>query len=120
MLLRARRATRTATLFSYSRLVRSRACLGRFWRAVNAAAQGSPLRRTPIDGFMGNWNLDSSPVYLLLDLLGRVASPYELHPLNLNPLRDLLESMIDFEQVRACPHLKIYVSATKVAIGRSS
>src|SRR3546814_8721995 len=63
---------------------------------------------------MGNWNLDSSPVYLLLDLLGRVASPYELNPLNLNPLRDLLESMIDFEQVRACPHLKIYVSATNV------
>src|SRR3546814_1156394 len=70
----------------------ARACLGRFWRAVSDAAQGSPLRRTPIDVFMGNWNLDSSPVYLLLDLLGRVASPYELNPLNLNPLRDLLES----------------------------
>src|SRR3546814_3535649 len=31
---------------------------------------------------------------------------------------DLLESMIDFEQVRACPHLKIYVSATNVETGR--
>src|SRR3546814_1391811 len=61
---------------------------------------------------------DLSPVYLLLDLLGRVASPYKLNPLNLNPLRDLLESLIDFEQVRACPHLKIYVSATNVETGR--
>src|SRR3546814_6682053 len=26
--------------------------------------------------------------------------------------------MIDFEQVRACPHLKIYVSATNVETGR--
>ena len=97
----------------------ARACLKRLWRAISDAAQGSPLRRTPIDVLMGNWNLDSSPVYLMFDLLGRVASPYEFNPLNLNPLRDLLEEMVDFERVRACDRLKIFVSATNVETGRA-
>jgi NTE family protein len=97
----------------------ARDCLRRFWRAVSDAARASPLRRTPIDVFMGNWNLDTSPVYLLFDLLGRVASPYELNPLNLNPLRELLDTMVDFERVRACDRLKIFVSATNVETGRA-
>jgi len=96
----------------------ARACLRRFWRAVSDAARASPLRRTPIDVFMGNWNLDSSPVYLMFDLLGRVASPYEFNPLNLNPLRDLLDGLVDFDRVRACDRLKIFVSATNVETGR--
>ena len=95
----------------------ARACLRRFWQAVSVAGCSSLLRRTPIDVFMGNWNLDTSPAYLMLDLLSRVASPYELNPLNLNPLRELLEEMVDFERVRACEHLKIYVSATNVETG---
>ncbi|HEY9550310.1 MAG TPA: patatin-like phospholipase family protein, partial [Kiloniellaceae bacterium] len=97
----------------------ARACLKRFWRAVSDAGKGSLLRRTPIDMLLGNWNLDASPVYLMLDLLGRVASPYEFNPLNLNPLRELLDELVDFERVRACTQMKIFVSATNVETGRA-
>jgi len=96
----------------------ARDCLRRFWRAVSDAAQGSPLRRTPLDMLMGNWNLDTSPFYLLFDLLGRVSSPYEFNPLNINPLRDLLDELIDFERVRACEQMNVFVSATNVETGR--
>ncbi|HMA13264.1 MAG: patatin-like phospholipase family protein [Bacteroidota bacterium] len=96
----------------------ARACLRRFWQGVSEAGRGSLLRRTPLDVFMGNWNLDTSPVYLLLDLLGRVASPYEFNPLNLNPLRTLIDELVDFERVRACHRMKIFVSATNVETGR--
>ncbi|MGF1594419.1 MAG: patatin-like phospholipase family protein [Kiloniellaceae bacterium] len=96
----------------------ARACLRRFWKGVSTAAKGSPIRRTPIDRFMGNWNLDTSPAYLFFDLLGRIASPYEVNPLNINPLRDLLEELVDFERVRACERMKIFVSATNVETGR--
>ena len=96
----------------------ARACLRRFWQAVSKAAQGSPIRRSPLDVLMGNWNLDTSPAYLFFDLLGRVASPYEVNPLNLNPLRDLLDELVDFECVRACERLEIHVCATNVETGR--
>ncbi|MEQ8356120.1 MAG: patatin-like phospholipase family protein [Kiloniellaceae bacterium] len=96
----------------------ARACLRRFWKAVSDAARQSPIRRSPIDIFMNNWNLDTSPAYLFLDLLGRVASPYEVNPLNINPLRDLVARLVNFERVRACHHLKLFVSATNVETGR--
>jgi NTE family protein len=96
----------------------ARACLRHFWSAVSEAARHSPIRRSPIDIFMGNWNLDTSPAYILFDLMGRLASPYELNPLNLNPLRDLVEELVDFERVRHCESVKIFVSATNVETGR--
>lgn len=97
---------------------RARAALHAFWKAVSDAAMGSPIKRSPIDVFMGNWSLDASPSYLFFDLLNRVASPYELNPLNLNPLRDLVEQQVDFETVRTCDKMKIFVSATNVETGR--
>ena len=53
-----------------------------------------------------------------MDLLNRVSSPYDLNPLNLNPLREILEGHVDFERVRRCDRLKVLVSATNVETGR--
>ena len=89
-----------------------------FWRAVSRAALASPLKRTPFDVLTGNWNLDSSPAFFFLDFLGRVASPYDLNPLKLNPLRDMLAAQVDFERVRSCNRMKLFISATCVRTGR--
>ena len=92
--------------------------LARFWKAVSDASRASPIQRSPIDVFMGNWNLDHSPVYLFLDLFSRVASPYETNPLNINPLQDLLDEFVNFDLVRNCDQMKVFVSATNVETGR--
>ena len=96
----------------------AREALHDFWRAISEAAHASPIRRTPIDMFMGNWSLDTSPGFMFFDLLHRLASPYELNPLNINPLRDVLEDQIDFEAVRGCTKIRLFVSATNVETGR--
>ena len=96
----------------------ARQCLRRFWKAVSDAGKKSPIQRSPVDVFMGNWSLDTSPSYIFFDLLGRLASPYELNPLNLNPLQDLNEGIVDFERVRSCNKMKIFISATNVETGR--
>jgi NTE family protein len=96
----------------------ARRALRSFWLAVSDAARCSPIQRSLFDVLMGNWNLDNSPGYLFNDLLSRVASPYELNPLNINPLRDLLLAEVDFERVRRCRCMKIFVSATNVENGR--
>ncbi len=97
---------------------RARESLHSFWKAVSEAGRASPIQRTPIDVFMGNWSLDGSPSYILFDILNRVASPYELNPLNINPLRDLVSQQVDFEAVRACDKMKLFISATNVQTGR--
>ena len=53
-----------------------------------------------------------------MDMLSRVAGPYELNPLDVNPLRDILEEHVDFELVRACDKVKLFISATNVETGR--
>jgi len=96
----------------------ARNALRQFWKAVNQAAAFSPMRRTPFDTLTGNWNLDYSAGYLFFDIFSRMASPYQLNPLNLNPLRDLLTDQVDFERVRSCDKLKLFISATSVRNGQ--
>ena len=52
--------------------VEARKCLERFWSAISDAARYSPIRRSVFDTFMGNWSLDTSPAYILMDHLSRV------------------------------------------------
>ena len=96
----------------------ARDTLRRFWRAVSEASRLSPIQRGPLDVLTGNWSLDNSPGYLFFDLLHRVASPYDVNPLNMNPLKGILESVVDFELVRSCDVLKVFISATNVETGR--
>jgi NTE family protein len=53
-----------------------------------------------------------------MDLVSRLVSPYELNPLNINPLRDLVAKLVDFDRVNRCQTPKIFLSATHVATGR--
>ncbi|MGH1350750.1 MAG: patatin-like phospholipase family protein [Methyloligellaceae bacterium] len=89
-----------------------------FWEKVSKAGRLSPVQRTPIDMFMGNWSLDYSPGYFLFDLMNQVTSPYQTNPLNINPLKDILESVVCFDQIKACNKLKLFISATNVENGR--
>ncbi|MEE4295739.1 MAG: patatin-like phospholipase family protein [Wenzhouxiangella sp.] len=97
----------------------AREALERFWRAVAKAATASPLQRNPFNRLFGDWSLDNSPGYLFFDVVSRLASPYELNPLNLNPLRDLLEAQVDFERVESCNRIKLFLTATNVHTGRA-
>ncbi|MCG8547890.1 MAG: patatin-like phospholipase family protein, partial [Alphaproteobacteria bacterium] len=96
----------------------ARESLERFWRAVSDAGRLSPIQRGPIDVFMGNWSLDHSPSYTFFDLFQRFASPYDVNPYNLNPLKAILENVVDFDRIRGCNLLKIMVTATNVETGR--
>jgi len=97
----------------------ARAHLERFWRRVSQAGMASPIKRSPFDVARGDWNLDNSPAYLWFDLLNRIASPYDLNPLGINPLREIVDDMIDFAKVRDCTDMGVYISTTNVETGRA-
>ena len=97
--------------------VEARKCLEKFWSATSAAAQYSPIQRSLFDIFMGNWSLDTSPTYILMDHLSRILSPYDLNPMNLNPLRDVLARCVDFDSVNDPDGVKLFLSATNVRTG---
>lgn len=97
----------------------ARAALEEFWRAVSIAGQNSPIKRTPLDILFGSWSVDMSPSYVMMDMMSRMASPYDLNPLDINPLRELVRDFIDFDKVANCSDMGLYISATNVETGRA-
>ncbi|WP_153771419.1 patatin-like phospholipase family protein [Labrenzia sp. CE80] len=92
--------------------------LDQFWWEVSQQAFLSPIKRSPIDVAMGQWSLDFSPSYLAFDLMSRFSSPYEFNPLNINPLRDVVDRVVDFDRVHQCQGLRLFVAATNVYSGK--
>ncbi len=95
----------------------ARTALENFWRRVADAARFSPFRRGPLDVFLGRWTLDSSPIYITMDLMSRLFSPYDLNPMGYNPLRPILAELVDFERLAQAP-IKLFITATNVRTGR--
>ena len=95
----------------------ARRALEEFWRRVSDAALLSPLRRTPFDMLLGRWTLDNSPVFMAADLMARVFSPYDLNPMDTNPLREILASSSISPHLADSP-IKLFVTATNVRTGR--
>lgn len=92
--------------------------LEKFWKKISDEGAKGPLQPSWIDKAMGNHSLDFSPAFMFMDILSRVMSPYELNPFNFNPLRQVLESSVDFGVLReGCP-IKLFLSATNVRTGK--
>jgi NTE family protein len=82
----------------------ARAALGQLWRKVAGL-----VRLAPSHG-----GLSQLAVHLATSLI----SPYHLNPFDLNPVRSILEELIDFERLRAARTLQLFVSATNLRTGR--
>lgn len=95
----------------------ARAQLETFWRRVSLDGALSPFQRELFHGLLGFWG-EGGPGQVWFDAWQRVASPYDINPLDTNPLRDALHELIDFERVRACRDTRLFVSATNVWTGK--
>lgn len=95
----------------------AREALAQFWQRVSAAGSvWSPVRSVALPGPLGD--LMRNAGYALFDAFTHTVSPYQSNPLNFNPLRDVLESVVDFAEFRTCRHMRVFVCATNVRTGK--
>ncbi len=94
---------------------RARAQLTEFWERVAYGGPASGLQNWGLDKV---WGLDQKPAVMMFAWLSSVASPYQFNPLNINPLRDLLLSEVDFDKVQCCTSMRLFISATNVRTGQ--
>ena len=92
--------------------------LGKFWRAVSLDGELPTIQRAVIDRLFSFLPLEGSPTQMWFDALSRFWSPYDLNPLNINPLKDVVDRFVDFDALRVCPGPPLFVSATNVYTGR--
>jgi NTE family protein len=88
--------------------------LARFWRRISAMAALSVVQPSVLDKMSGTFGLDYSPGYLLINTLCQFLSPYQLNPFNVDPLKDLLEEIIDFRCLRKQTTIKLFLCATNI------
>ena len=89
-----------------------------FWRRVSHWHVFSPAQPSLWDFWFGNaatnGNMEYSPMYLMTQAATLVSSPYQLNPLNFNPLRGILLELVDFESLQSCDKTCLLVCATEV------
>lgn len=112
-----------AVVFSYGKMKNgrdgARKALDDFWWDISqAGAFLSPVKTTPF--FHEFWG--SAPLqmltYNIFDTITRAVSPYQFNPINFNPLRDILETHVDFKELHSCDVTNMFVCATSVRTGR--
>ena len=87
--------------------------LANFWRAISSNGHLPDLQRGVVDRLFSFVPRQG----LWFGTLSRFWSPYDLNPLNINPLKDVIERFVDFEAVRRQRHLELFISATNVHTG---
>ena len=92
--------------------------LAEFWRAASFDGTLPAAQRAVIDRLMSFVPAAGSPVQAWVDAWSRFLSPYDLNPLNINPLKDLIDRFVDFDAIRKCEELRLFVSATNVHTGQ--
>jgi len=99
----------------------ARAALRRFWTRVGETGPFGRLAHSPVAPWMdpdSAWSAPwLGPIRSYAQWLSTQASPYELNPLNLNPLREILNDTVDFQRVRACTRTQLFIAATRVKTG---
>jgi NTE family protein len=114
----AMNATLTAYGLSIGGPEGARETLRTFWKRTSEAASRSPLQAAPWDRLLRPGSMDSSPGYVFFDALSRMLSPYQLNPMNYNPLRDVLASVVDCRRLHHENRIKLYICASNVLTGK--
>ncbi|PXW96268.1 NTE family protein [Sphaerotilus hippei] len=90
----------------------AREALASFWEAL--------ATQLPFDWLTGGdvSNPTLSPAARILMQWSQVLAPHQLNPLQLNPLRDVLERHVDFERLRRDSPVRLFIAATQANTGR--
>jgi len=100
----------------------ARQALAGLWQAVAAAGRLTPWQAPWLEAFMQGWQRalppEFSPQHWWAGSLLQAFSPYQLNPLNINPLRQLLQQCVDLDALRRALPLKLFLSATNVETGK--
>jgi NTE family protein len=91
--------------------------LAEFWRAASFGGNLPELQRAVVERLFSFVPRPSSPAAPWLGALSQLWSPYDLNPLNINPLKELIERFVDFERLRADADRPLFISATQVRTG---
>jgi len=95
----------------------ARAALRDFWGRI--ANEFSEIFHAPVQiPGLGMFSDTESPMLDTYLALTETFSPYQLNPLDMNPLRKVVEDCIDFDYLKQHPGMKLFIGTTQVRTGK--
>lgn len=92
--------------------------LEKLWKRVSVS--GSMFLKPSVwDKYLGGGDLYNSPGYLFYNAISQVLSPYHLNPFNYNPLKEILNELIDFRELQLYNKKRLFICATNVKTNRA-
>lgn len=112
-----------ASVFAYGMMEKgpdgARQALHDFWLKISSAGTlYSPMTQQPGDMPWVKEMMNYNPMVMLYDSWMRTLSPYQFNPTNVNPLRDILDEMVDFKKLVECQCTQLFISTTNVQTGK--
>ena len=107
-----------AVVYAYGKLKGNdgaRQALHDFWKAISDAGQKFAIKKMPWD--LGTVQKEN-PLQDMMKSMMSVLSPYQMNPMNYNPLREVLEQQVDFEELERSKLTKLFICATNVRTGK--
>ncbi len=98
--------------------VKAKELLETLWKKVSQSGSMF-LRPGLMDKYFGNGDIYNSPGYIWFNSISQFMSPYNFNPLNYNPLRDILNELVDFEELHIYNKKKLFICATNVKTNRA-
>jgi NTE family protein len=96
--------------------------LAEFWAEISRAGEiYSPVRTMPWEKWFQAYGFQSdfSPTFMAFQAMTHLFSPYQLNPFDINPLKDVLQQVVDFDKLVRCNRAtRIFLSATNVRTGK--
>jgi len=93
--------------------------LAGIWHRISALGSLGTLHQQFMRMLWGGLPPELSPGNFIGNAWRGLLSPYQSNPLDINPLRNMLEEEIDFDAIAASRTLKVFVSATHVNTGKA-
>jgi NTE family protein len=91
--------------------------LAEFWRAASFTGNLPSLQRAVVERLFAFVPRPGSAVPPWFGAFSRLWSPYDLNPLNINPLKALIERFVDFDLIHADIDRQLFITATNVRTG---
>lgn len=98
----------------------AREALTRFWRKVSdtGTAYNSTWHLPWMLNPLLSRELYDTLLFQMFESMSRLVSPYQCNPLNINPLRRILDTCVDFEALQRSSRIKLFISTTNVHTGQ--
>jgi NTE family protein len=96
----------------------ARQALYKFWKAMSDYGQRVGLTAsTPLDMLLEP--ILGAPInFILFSTMTSFLSPYQFNPLNIHPIREVLQNTINIEKVKQNSAIKLFICATNVKTGK--